>query len=186
MKCIKMCSIHHRDLALKYEKIRIGTNKYYANITEPVLHDEEEKTKKFTLEGPVKLNRKELENIGANILCDVKAGKFIQNLSTMDYFMFSSTIDGNIKERAELLNKNAGYKITDSSKFSKMVMNALFHYLYKDNKIPSPKYRIGVSGSIQYNNNIFQSRKEFLSRMSKVKKTKHDRLGFNKIGITRR
>ena len=165
-----MCSIQHRDLVLKYEKIRIGTNKYYASIVEPVLRDNEEKTKKFTLSGPVKLNRNELKNIGANILGDIKAGSFIQNLNTMDYFMFSSTIDGDIKKRAELLGKDAGYMITDSSKFSKLVMDALFCYLRKDNKIPSPKYRISVSDPIRYNDDVFQSKQEFLSRMTKVKK----------------
>ena len=170
MKCIKLCSIQHRDLALKYEKIRIGTNNYFASITEPVLRDDEEKTKKFTLRGPVELKLKELKNIGANILCDVRAGNFVWSSDMADYFVFSCTsIDGGIRKRAKLLNKDAGYKITDSSKFSKLVMDTLSQHLRKDNKIPSPKYHFGVFGPIQYNDDVFQSKPEFFSKVNTIR-----------------
>lgn len=171
MKCIKLCSSQHRDLALKYEKIRIGTSIYYANIDEPVLKDDEEDKKKFKLSVPVKLTRKELKSIGSGILCDIQAGAFVQGFPMMDYFVFSCTsIDGDIKKRAELLNKDAGYKITNSLKFLKLVGKALSQYLNKDNQIPSFKYNIKVSGPIQYNDGeVFQSKPEFFSRINNAK-----------------
>ena len=142
MEIVKLCSKKYADLALNKGQIKLGVTTQYADDPHSEIGDEHEVVKDVGLKGLNNLTPEDYKRLNLPFSANTKIpddGTMRIRILIPKVFLFSCTVnDEQIKQRAQKLEKDAGYIITDPDKFQTFVLDAIIKHIESYTKTFAP------------------------------------------------